>query len=969
MTPGAGIVALLEADGLTEFRELVEAHPEVLGEEVESELREQANQDGPGPFFAAVAQLVQDARTDPGEAWNRYSGVVNRLEDAAREFEPGLRAIAVANDERRFDEVIALCDAALPRAGEAGVGSIFGDLHEWRAGALMNSPSGDRAENIEEAIHSYSEAFRLAVGHEQSALRAMHLGGAFLARIREDRAENIEEGIRLLRIALAELDDQCAAETWAIVRTNLALALFRRQRGERVANLKEAADLCRAALSYRSPERDGFDWAHTQLNLGEILEHLSRLDEARVEEAEEAYLTVIEHADELREEWLLGAAHRSLARIRLRTGKRTPEEHTDAALAGREVADDRELIEDARDHLKAARDLMHDARDPLQLGYVLNELAGVLAELEEFDESIEIGREALQILRPTSAPHECVSVGGRLGDQLAQRDSWPESADAFRDGVAAAELSFQARLETESREQDLSTAGNLARFASFAIARIDEPLEAALVLETGRARELRRRLGPGDAEMERLAALPDEIATAYRSVAAELALAPIGLGGSSEARAFQEVLAAIRRIPGFEDFAAGARKDDLFNAIEPGWPVIYVNPTPYGTVLLRAWRNDGEPAVSAHFFERPIAFEVFLRLLAAEAAATPNPADVEDSSSYLAGISGDDPDRDFHKDLDGVLPWLGEALARPVRDCLAETGATGVTLILSGPVGVAPLHACPWSEGGVEKCLLDEFAVRYAPSAALVSDSLERSRRATDSMAPSLLALGNPGDDLPAAGPEIGELRQHFGADHSQGAEGRDATKRFFASSAEQASHIHLACHARGGLMDSTETGVLLADGFLSAPDLTTLGSLDARLVVVSACQSAMSTITERADEVFSISTVMLAAGSRCAIASLWPVDDASTAILMTRMYEVMFKNNLRPPEALRAAQLWLRDLTFEAEEAFLSQHPLLEAELRRRKADDDLPGRRGGDVSTEAGFEGPYAHPDYWAAFVAVGA
>lgn len=122
-------------------------------------------------------------------------------------------------------------------------------------------------------------------------------------------------------------------------------------------------------------------------------------------------------------------------------------------------------------------------------------------------------------------------------------------------------------------------------------------------------------------------------------------------------------------------------------------------------------------------------------------------------------------------------------------------------------------------------------------------------------------------------------------------------------------------------------------------------------------------------DEVFSIGTVMLAAGGHCAIASLWPVDDAATAILMTRMYEEMFEGGLRPPEALRSAQLWLRDLTFEEEAAFLSEHPALEAEVERRRAADDPPGRRGGEVAADGGSAGPYAHPDYWAAFVAAGA
>jgi CHAT domain-containing protein len=88
----------------------------------------------------------------------------------------------------------------------------------------------------------------------------------------------------------------------------------------------------------------------------------------------------------------------------------------------------------------------------------------------------------------------------------------------------------------------------------------------------------------------------------------------------------------------------------------------------------------------------------------------------------------------------------------------------------------------------------------------------------------------------------------------------------------------------------------------------------------------------------------------------------------MTRLYEEIFEQRHRPPEALRRAQLWLRALTDDLEDEFLAKHPALEAEFRRRAALNAPPVRRRSPTgaSTE---EGPYAHPDYWAAFIAVGA
>jgi len=45
-------------------------------------------------------------------------------------------------------------------------------------------------------------------------------------------------------------------------------------------------------------------------------------------------------------------------------------------------------------------------------------------------------------------------------------------------------------------------------------------------------------------------------------------------------------------------------------------------------------------------------------------------------------------------------------------------------------------------------------------------------------------------------------------------------------------------------------------------------------------------------------------AGAERVVASLWQVDDLATAELMKRFYQGMLKDDLRPAEALRAAQI-----------------------------------------------------------------
>jgi CHAT domain-containing protein len=294
---------------------------------------------------------------------------------------------------------------------------------------------------------------------------------------------------------------------------------------------------------------------------------------------------------------------------------------------------------------------------------------------------------------------------------------------------------------------------------------------------------------------------------------------------------------------------------------------------------------------------------------------------------------------------------------------------------------VRAVRKAPRSSSATEdgpRCLTDSFGIRYAPSAVVGAAAL---RRAARKRSARLVALADPQGDLPAARPEVKEIATLFGNTNAQVAVGHRANAEFLRRHAAHATHVHLACHAHGGLFDATDAAITLASGDLAAVDLTTVVRLDARLVVVSACESALSEIAGLPDEVVSIATALLSSGSACAIASLWPVDDLATALLMTRLYQEMLADGRRPPEALRLAQLWLRELSEEEEQRFLARQPALAAEFERRaRSPRGTPGRRpAGALAAGArrgpdeggpdpGGERPYAHPDYWAPFIAFG-
>ena len=91
-------------------------------------------------------------------------------------------------------------------------------------------------------------------------------------------------------------------------------------------------------------------------------------------------------------------------------------------------------------------------------------------------------------------------------------------------------------------------------------------------------------------------------------------------------------------------------------------------------------------------------------------------------------------------------------------------------------------------------------------------------------------------------------------------------------------------------------------DGYLRLHDVYNM-KLGADLVVLSGCQTALG--KELGGEgLLGLTRGFMYAGASRVVASLWQVDDESTAELMKRFYRAMLKDGRPASEALRAAQL-----------------------------------------------------------------
>ena len=169
---------------------------------------------------------------------------------------------------------------------------------------------------------------------------------------------------------------------------------------------------------------------------------------------------------------------------------------------------------------------------------------------------------------------------------------------------------------------------------------------------------------------------------------------------------------------------------------------------------------------------------------------------------------------------------------------------------------------------------------------------------------------------------------------------------------------VHIASHFRFQPGDETQSFLLLGDGsHLSLAELKTSANLfgGVQLLTLSACNTGLGDGTE----VEGFGVVAQRQGAKAVIASLWPVADSSTSLLMRELYRVRESSAGKTKlEALQTAQLGLLHGTL------IVDKPDQARDLIHEPA---KPAKPVGPPYT-ADPKAPYAHPYYWAPFFLMG-
>jgi hypothetical protein len=299
--------------------------------------------------------------------------------------------------------------------------------------------------------------------------------------------------------------------------------------------------------------------------------------------------------------------------------------------------------------------------------------------------------------------------------------------------------------------------------------------------------------------------------------------------------------------------------------------------------------------------------------------------------------------------LDALCDWAWQAAAGPLLRAVPERGRgilaadprepCRLVLVPGGELGLVPWHAArrpasggPPRQGQLRRGYACHDAVMsYASSARQFIDA---SRRRVRPWPQAPVLISDSDGSLPSTAAEISHLhaahyatgtvfgcaRGRLGArvPGAAAATGDDVLAALPHGAFPGASLLHFGCHGRvavpvlgsslrlGAGADGEELTVSVSDILRQARTGQAGGTDDGGLVVLASC---LTDVTEADyDEVLTLATAFLAAGSAGVIAARWSVADTTTALFMAAFHRFLNGGYPDPARALREAQLWMLD-------------------------------------------------------------
>ncbi|MGI5239757.1 CHAT domain-containing protein [Dactylosporangium sp. CA-139066] len=370
----------------------------------------------------------------------------------------------------------------------------------------------------------------------------------------------------------------------------------------------------------------------------------------------------------------------------------------------------------------------------------------------------------------------------------------------------------------------------------------------------------------------------------------------------ARARAWDDVVAEIRRLEGFADFLRPPRLADLLPAAEGG-PVVIVN-VGSGRCDALIVRTGGVEVLDLpdlrkdDVVERVEGYLLALGGLGREREVVP----------YGTGGLGPDTLRD-------TAAWMWDAFARRILDHLGHSGAPDgpwprLWWCPTGALSLLPLHAAG-RHGIPGAAVVDRVVSSYTPTLRALLDA-RRSGRPDDPGDERLLVVALPDapgqPPLPSVRDEVALLAAALPGRRRTLLEGPAATRDTVLAELGRHRWVHFACHGSQDLDDPSTGGLELYDGPLTVTDLGRQAHRN-EFAFLSACKTATGGAA-LPDEAITLAAALHFTGFRHVIATLWSVGDRTAAEVAAAVYaDLATGGTLHPQRSAVALHHAVRDL------------------------------------------------------------
>lgn len=757
--------------------------------------------------------------------------------------------------------------------------------HVGLGSAYLYRIEGNRSDNLEQSIVHFKNALEVYNREDFPRLWAVNqngLGIAYRNRILGEVSDNIESSIKYYESAIEINPPVTLPRNWAVTQNNLGNAYFQRIKGDYAENLEKAIYHHTMSLEYCTKETLPREWSQIQNSLGNAFnERIFGSKADNVEEAIKYYHKALElrkHSD-FPNEWAM------------------TQSNLGNAYRNRLVGELQQNYVQAAFHYKNALVVYTRSEYPEDWARLQLNMGILHVSLDKKVEAISFLENALDVYKPYLFPHYAQTTASILGDCLYEDCNFLQARNTYSIVHKAIE-SMRSEIQRESTKRELAGKN----------AEVYERLVYCCLLE-------------GDV----LAALEYVFAAKSRVfldqlVSTRLDLSATAANNSAFAIDIKRVYSLRHQIDRLLDLLINKKDDqnqqqqketraevmeeilqlqkqeeELWNQLEQKYPLL--------TATQKA------PTVSANDAMN----------LAKELDAT-----IIEYYQHAQGwcafvITAHDvkvcPLDKMNDDFsDTMLRWINDLDIPAGRGKLSYKNLQQLYLTLLAPLSLhdnvnqlilAPfgvLHLFPFAaalNADTNRYLSEDFSLSFAPSSAALCISKKQLEvlDLTISKKPreSLLSVAYPGvvdNDLylPNVLPEAKAIAEYF--PQVTALYESDATPQNVIANASGKQLIHFGCHGSFDIEHPQQSGLVLADGWLTVQRIVSELRLDeTEIVTIGSCLSGKLNIAS-GDELMGLTQSMLTAGAKSVVGSLWAVDDLSTRTFFDVLYSRISAGN-----------------------------------------------------------------------------